>query len=204
MTAAKSIKSWTTRTTSACVVALPSFERPFARGSLGLGMSSKGAGFPKACSWRPHRSRRSTPFAFVCLCGDEDEDHGRLFHGGCACRGTAGFAHVDCYREAAKAAHSLLAEKSLRPWSHCHTCQRALTGRLGLEMAAEAYDQFHELRVTTAWSQAPASSRTLSPSTASPKLSPRCIARSLRSTRESTESTMTRRSQASSAFPNAS
>lgn len=56
-----------------------------------------------------------------------------LLHCGCACRGSAGWAHVDCLAQAA-GAHSF-AEKGAEMWTTCPTCTHEWTGRVQLDLA---------------------------------------------------------------------
>ena len=66
---------------------------------------------------------------FICL-----EPHSgpgssqRLLHGGCACRGGSGFAHVACIAKAAQ-------EMNTRMWQHCPTCKQMWTGQMELQLA---------------------------------------------------------------------
>ena len=64
---------------------------------------------------------------FICL-----EPHSgsaqRLLHGGCACRGGSGFAHVACVAKAAQ-------ETNERMWQFCPTCKQKWTGEMALGLA---------------------------------------------------------------------
>ena len=66
---------------------------------------------------------------FICL-----EPHSgpgssqRLLHGGCACRGGSGFAHVACIAKAAQ-------ETNEDMWTHCPTCKQMWTGQMALGLA---------------------------------------------------------------------
>ena len=64
-----------------------------------------------------------TPSCYVCLHG---EKAGALMHGGCACRGTSGFAHLSCFIQAAT--HS-------RHWQECPTCGQRFTGKVQYNLA---------------------------------------------------------------------
>jgi hypothetical protein len=66
---------------------------------------------------------------FICL-----EPHSgpgpsqRLLHGGCACRGGSGFAHVACIAKAAQ-------EMNYTIWQFCPTCKQEWTGQMALGLA---------------------------------------------------------------------
>ena len=66
----------------------------------------------------------------VCLEGHGDEAEGaggRLVHGGCGCRGSAGFAHLPCMVEAAM--------HNSASWTMCPTCRQDYTGPAALGLA---------------------------------------------------------------------
>ena len=71
---------------------------------------------------------------WVCL---EDEAAGDLVHGGCACRGTAGFGHVGCVAKAAEADESV--------WLSCPTCKQIWTGALFVKLARHRYTSSSQL-----------------------------------------------------------
>ena len=73
----------------------------------------------------------------VCLEGHGDEAEGaggRLVHGGCGCRGSAGFAHLLCMVE--------VAMHNPDSWTMCPTCRQDYTGpaSLGLARARDEQD----------------------------------------------------------------
>ena len=51
-----------------------------------------------------------------------------LLHGGCACRGGSGFAHVACIAKAAQ-------ETNEDMWEDCPTCKQMWTGQMALGLA---------------------------------------------------------------------
>jgi tetratricopeptide (TPR) repeat protein len=66
---------------------------------------------------------------FICL--EPHSGHGssqRLLHGGCACRGGSGFAHVACIATAAQ-------ETNEDMWHYCPTCKQMWTGQMALGLA---------------------------------------------------------------------
>ena len=66
---------------------------------------------------------------FICL-----EPHSgpsisqRLLHGGCACRGSSGFAHVACVAKAAQTTSDTM-------WQECPTCKQEWSGQMELGLA---------------------------------------------------------------------
>ena len=69
------------------------------------------------------------PLCHVCLEGDDEaaEGGGRLVHGGCGCRGSAGFGHLPCLVEAAT--------HNPDSWTMCPTCRQYYTGPVSLGLA---------------------------------------------------------------------
>ena len=69
------------------------------------------------------------PLCHVCLEGDAaaEEGGGRLVHGGCGCRGSAGFGHLPCLVEAAT--------YNPKSWTMCPTCRQDYTGTTVLGLA---------------------------------------------------------------------
>ena len=66
---------------------------------------------------------------YICLGGEEGGGRpSRLLHGGCACRGDAGFAHLSCLVKAARANAKL--------WWGCLTCKQHWTGPVNVGMCA--------------------------------------------------------------------
>ena len=80
----------------------------------------------------------SAPACFVCL-----ETEGERVHGGCACRGSAGFGHVACFVEAVKAAASAATHRGASgssPWLQCGICDHDFTGTVGISLARAHWD----------------------------------------------------------------
>ena len=65
----------------------------------------------------------------VCLEGHDEAEGGggRLMHGGCGCRGSAGFAHLLCMVE--------VAMHNPDSWTMCPTCRQDYTGTTVLGLA---------------------------------------------------------------------
>ena len=81
-----------------------------------------------ACLPAAKRAEDSARRCWVCLkCGDSDLLQDELLHGGCACRGSAGFAHTECLVPAAQA--------NRERWTRCPTCKQRWTGVTKLLMA---------------------------------------------------------------------
>ena len=77
----------------------------------------------------------------VCLEGDAAAGGGggqQLMHGGCGCRGSAGFAHMRCLVEAA--------EHNPDSWTDCQTCKNEYTGAVELRLAREHDERAHDGR----------------------------------------------------------
>ena len=75
------------------------------------------------------------------ICMDEGSEDDPLLHGGCGCRGAAGFGHLKCLIESAKA------DATARRWSRCPTCEQHYTGpvQLGLAEARAAHAASQQL-----------------------------------------------------------
>ena len=69
------------------------------------------------------------PLCHICLEGDDEAEDGggRLVHGGCGCRGSAGFGHLACLVEAAT--------HNPDSWTMCPTCRQDYTGPASLGLA---------------------------------------------------------------------
>ena len=65
----------------------------------------------------------------ICLSGD----HPKPTQSGCACRGDAGLAHVECRAEAA--AHRMANADEYSGWWECGTCGQKFTGAMQLGLA---------------------------------------------------------------------
>jgi tetratricopeptide (TPR) repeat protein len=80
---------------------------------------------------------------YICLEGGGGpaaaSDGAELVHGGCGCRGTAGYAHIRCLIAAAK--------NKAKSWHSCPTCKQEYTGRAALGLA-RAWDE-QESNLTT-------------------------------------------------------
>ena len=92
----------------------------------------------------------------VCLDGNDEAEGGggQLVHGGCGCRGSAGFAHLPCLIEAAThnpAADSWSMHGSMC-WSTCPTCRQRYTGpaSLGLARARDRQGSTSETKINLA------------------------------------------------------
>ena len=72
------------------------------------------------------------PLCHVCLEGD-DEAGDWLVHGGCGCRGSAGFGHLLCLVEAAT--------HNPKSWTMCPTCRQRYTGPASLGLARARDEQ---------------------------------------------------------------
>jgi hypothetical protein len=74
------------------------------------------------------------PVCYICLESDEEAGRrvgvGELVHGGCGCRGSAGFAHLPCLVSAA--------ESNSDSWIYCPTCKQKYTGRAAFGLAQAA------------------------------------------------------------------
>ena len=72
---------------------------------------------------------------YICL--GEDEGGGnlgdRLQHGGCGCRGSAGYAHLRCFVQAAT--------HNRKRWLDCPTCGQEFTGTVQLGLARAHWDR---------------------------------------------------------------
>jgi tetratricopeptide (TPR) repeat protein len=110
----------------------------------GSGTSSSTGG-PTAPTAEPERSAATTSrpthvttanacedgACIICLCDDPSP-----IQSGCACRGDAGLAHVECRAEAA--AHRMANIENCDGWWKCGTCGQNFTGAMQLGLA-EAY-----------------------------------------------------------------
>ena len=70
------------------------------------------------------------PKCYICLDGDDDP---KPIQNGCACRGEAGLAHLQCAIKAA--AH--YAEGFHERWYECILCKQEFTGEMHLGLAGE-------------------------------------------------------------------
>jgi hypothetical protein len=83
------------------------------------------------CSAAASQKRLSASDDGVCIiCLDNDP---RPIQSGCACRGDAGLAHVEC--RALSAAHPMTSSKSADGWWKCATCKQEFTGAMQLGLA---------------------------------------------------------------------
>jgi hypothetical protein len=64
----------------------------------------------------------------ICLCGDPPP-----IQSGCACRGDAGLAHVECRAE--DAAHRMANSNDRAGWAECMTCKQPFTGTMMMGLA---------------------------------------------------------------------
>ena len=109
------------------------------------------------CRWRCRRNdpsrgyttaARPTPVATAgacdggacVICLESDPPH---IQSGCACRGDAGFAHVECRAEAAT--HRMTQSDALDGWWKCGTCGQEFTGAMRLGLAEVWWSTVHHL-----------------------------------------------------------
>jgi tetratricopeptide (TPR) repeat protein len=76
----------------------------------------------------------------ICYDGDEEP---RPIQSGCACRGNAGLAHVEC--RAVDAAHRMANGKYIGGWTKCGTCEQEFTGTMLLGLAKAWWSRVHHL-----------------------------------------------------------
>ena len=84
------------------------------------------------------------PLCHVCLEGDDDAEgsaRSQLVHGGCGCRGSAGFVHHGCLVDAAM--------HNPKSWTMCPTCLQEYTGPacLGLARARDEQGSTRETKI---------------------------------------------------------
>lgn len=75
----------------------------------------------------------------------EGEEVGALTAQGCACRGSAGKAHIMCIVKAATHHGSTDPEERLSTWLKCPTCKQQFTGEMQLELARARWREFEGL-----------------------------------------------------------
>jgi hypothetical protein len=86
-----------------------------------------------------HGQRESSSHCWICL-----EDAHLPPHMGCACRGSAGFAHIVCLIGYATVEFGK-SNKS-HAWDECHVCKQKFTGSVELAMAREWFRQSKQHR----------------------------------------------------------
>ena len=67
-----------------------------------------------------------------CVCTICYESHPPPIQSGCACRGDAGFAHIECIVQAAV---SRFVQRGPKVWRECHTCKESFTGAMQTGLA---------------------------------------------------------------------
>jgi hypothetical protein len=82
-----------------------------------------------AATAAPAPAPSDTPACYVCLEGS-DPEYGEIAHGGCGCRGSAGWAHLSCLVKAAEMNDMGICHTSDMRWRQCPTCKQAYTGEL--------------------------------------------------------------------------
>ena len=91
----------------------------------------------------PASSAELSISCYICLEDGAGNDGGRLLHGGCACRGGAGFVHLSCAVLAAKANR-----KASRSAGTCQMCKQRWTGELKLGLARAHSDEVAAVAVS--------------------------------------------------------
>ncbi len=81
----------------------------------------------------------SSNTCFICLESGRHEDGSPVLSTGCACRGTAGYAHVPCVAAAAQ-------HRDTR-WYSCDTCKMDFTGALMMELAEKHWQRVRDRSV---------------------------------------------------------
>ena len=97
-------------------------------GEAGEGSQGASSEEPTSASVAENDERQ----CFICLDGDMPSN--RLVHGGCGCRGSAGFAHIDCIVQAARAQANTV--------EICPTCKLRWKGAMEIGVARGYYDFF--------------------------------------------------------------
>ena len=63
---------------------------------------------------------------------------------GCACRGPAGFAHLDCLIKAAQALVERTGPRGAQGWFTCQTCEQVFTGAMCIGLANAWWSQVRD------------------------------------------------------------
>ena len=82
---------------------------------------------------------------WVC-CEGGDSPHGTPLSTGCACRGSAGHAHLQCLVSSARTRHEALPQlhpERLQYWHSCPTCKQGFTGAVLVGLARAHYELVH-------------------------------------------------------------
>jgi hypothetical protein len=77
-------------------------------------------------------SEKDTPECYICLEAQRAGTGVQAIHTGCACRGSAGFAHSECLVEAAKV--------NKKQWTNCPTCKQHWCGPMYLALTRAQAD----------------------------------------------------------------
>ena len=83
----------------------------------------------------------------ICLCG---ADEGPVVHSGCACRGSAGWAHVACQAKAAenqadRSGRCGRTADGFSGWDSCSTCRQYWTGSMQIGLARACWETVRSL-----------------------------------------------------------
>eukprot|EP01043_Picozoa_sp_COSAG02_P020092 COSAG02_NODE_983_length_15470_cov_4.269924_6_plen_446_part_00 len=96
---------------------------------------------------RGKKKKQGTHECCICLCGAGE---GPVVHGGCACRGSAGWAHVACQAKAAQNQADTSgvcgrAADGFSGWDSCSTCRQYWTGAMQIGLARACWETVRSL-----------------------------------------------------------